>query len=471
MAVEMGFTGRNPYSRSLFERIRMSKETQWRRLLVWAVVVVAASVTVGFLTPRSTPSTIVQVSVTVLIAGAAFGSAVYCLAIFALDRRLRALFAATAFSALGSGTILQAAVDLHGSPPAPYSWIANLAWLFAGALFLGEANSRSRWRPVSKSQSIIQLLTAAVGVLAFPLAVLPYVLDITYFSLLSGSVAAAAASRIVDTALGLGTALLVFGAFRANHRRYMDEGDGLAGLLCYFLVACGIGLLFYSGSAARFDRWSTMSEVCFISSWIALVVGNGIENAFAHKEAGERLEELETLHDVSWSLVGAATVRELLDLFVSTLVNKMGARIAGVYLGDEGRSLRLAAIAGSDHVEVGSSYSLVNDRPYAGFNTGHTARAFVSRQVQIADDVFVDVEFVPWQTVAEDDGCAASIPLVNKDQCIGVLNVYFSEAGDLNATRLRLLATIAAAATSAVENALSKQVEQMSEAQDISLAA
>lgn len=75
----------------------------------------------------------------------------------------------------------------------------------------------------------------------------------------------------------------------------------------------------------------------------------------------------------------------------------------------------------------------------------------------MANDVFVDVELVPWRIVAADDGCAASIPLADHDVCIGVLDVYFSDASQLTTSRLRLLATIAAAATSAIEYALSKQ--------------
>ena len=196
MAVEMGFKEKNPYSRSLFERIRMSKDTQWRRLLIWSAAVIITSLALGFTEQHFAPSGTVLVSLTVLSASVAFGAAVYCLAIFALERRFRALFAATAFSALGSGTILQAAVDLHGSPPAEYSWVATLAWLFAGALFLGEAYSRSKWRTMNRIQAIVQLSIAGLAVIAFPLAILPYVLDITYFCNLSSSVAAAEAMPV-----------------------------------------------------------------------------------------------------------------------------------------------------------------------------------------------------------------------------------------------------------------------------------
>ena len=83
----------------------------------------------------------------------------------------------------------------------------------------------------------------------------------------------------------------------------------------------------------------------------------------------------------------------------------------------------------------------------------------------------VDVEFVPWRVVAQNDGCAASIPLVDHDVCTGVLNAYFSDATQLTTARLRLLATIAAAATSAIEFALSKEAGPCSESAELDLAA
>ena len=410
MAVEAGFVGANPHNRSLIERIRLSKQTQWRRLLIWGATVAASSAAVGLLLPsgRWVPDGAVQASLSVLAGGAGLGASAYCLAIFALQRRIRPLFAASAFSALGTAAVLQAVVDLHGSPPAVYAWITTAAWLIAGVLFVGEAHSESRWRAANRIQAVSQFAVAGFAVAAFPLAVLPYVLHPALLCGFSSSAPAAAICRVIDAALGLSAAALLSWALVANHRRYIKLSDGLAGLVSYFLVACAVGLLCYSACAERFDRWYTMGQVAFVWSWIALVVGNGVENAFAHKEAQDRLDELETLHDVSWSLVGATNVNELLNLFVSTLVNKLGAGIAGVYLANEQDALELAAICGSDESKPGTSYPLVGSGPWPGFHSGHTAKAFTSRQVQVANDVFVDVEFVPWRVIAGDDGCAAS---------------------------------------------------------------
>jgi len=457
VAVEVGFSGRNPYSRSLIERIRMSKDTQWRRLLVWIGVVVVAALGVGLPQTHFVPSKTLLASVSALAGGAGFGAAVYCLAIFVLERKVSTLFVAVAFSALGSGSVLQVIIDFRGPHYAASGWVGGAAWLIASVLFLGSAYSDTKLPAVHRLQSLRHLAAAGAAVLAFPVAVLPYVIDKTLPGSLSSSVFDAAAHHHVDNALGLGAAVLMCAALRANHRRYVSGADGLAGLLCYFLAAAAAGLLFSTFAADRFDTWATVALICIAGAWTALVVGNGIENAFAHKEAGDRLEELETLHDVSWSLVGAGTVAELLDMFVSTLVTKLGAKIAAVYLADEPHGLQLVAIRGSEEAPVGKTYPLVSDKPFPGFHSGHTARAYASRQVQIANDVFVDVEFVPWRFIAQDDGCAASIPLVDQDKCIGVLDVYFADSTELSATRLRLLATIAAAGTSAVEFALSRQ--------------
>ena len=402
------------------------------------------------------PSKVVLTIAYTLAACVTFAGSTYCYSIFALERRLGPLLSATAMSALGSGAVMQAVADLHGSPPPQYGWVASLARLIAAILLVGEAYSTSTWRATSRIQAIGQFAVAgAVGVV-FPLAVAPYALHPHLLDAFGISASSAAICRIVDTALAVVSCVMMSWSLAMNTRKYLTHSDGLAGLICYFLATCAIGLLFTAASAERFDRLYTMGQVCFVWSFVALVVGNGIENAFAHKEGRERLCELEALHDVSWSLVGAGTVTELLELFVTTIVSKLGAGISAVYLADGAEALELAAICGSD-ATPGTRYPLVASGPWPGFHSGHTAKAHSTQQVQIARDVFVDVEFVPWRVVAGDDGCAASIPLVDGDVGLGVLNVYYSDARQMTTARLRLLATIAAAGTSAIRYAMSRQ--------------
>jgi len=60
---------------------------------------------------------------------------------------------------------------------------------------------------------------------------------------------------------------------------------------------------------------------------------------------------------------------------------------------------------------------------------------------------------VPWRMIGREDGCAVSLPLVDKGEAAGVLSLYFPDRSQWSSQRLRLLTTIAAAATPAIENA------------------
>ncbi|MGC8862731.1 MAG: GAF domain-containing protein, partial [Armatimonadota bacterium] len=228
----------------------------------------------------------------------------------------------------------------------------------------------------------------------------------------------------------------------------------------YFYVSLAFALLARALSSVRFDYWWLCSQVLFLKSWLVFAGAGSIENAVAHKENADRLEQMEALHDISWSLVGAKTVRELVNLLANTVREKLGAAIVAVYLADESReTLEVAAISGPDIClkSLGARYPVFSADRRPGFHSGHTARAFTTKEVQTAADVFVDVELVPWRIIARDNGCAVSVPLIDKGEASGVLNVYFSDRRQLSAERLKLLRTIAAAAAPAIENARSSE--------------
>lgn len=456
LAVQAGFANANPYSRSLIERIRLSKGTQWRRLLIWGTFVVCLSFVAGLAAQHYVPGRTAHAALLAIVACTSFGACAYCFFDFVLGRKLYLLFFASAFSALCAGAILQAVVDFYGHTSTAHNWVELSARLFATLLFACGARTDARFHAANRFQSTVQIALAFVFAIAFPLAA---AICVKNFNFLANPGSFAYSAAIAMAVLTFTPPVLIGYALLSCHRRYMHSSDGLYGLLCYFYVSFGIGVLFCLN---RSDMWQITAQAAFGISWLALLVGNGIENASAHKEAADRLEELETLHDISWSLVGAATLKELLNLFVNTLVNKLGARIAAVYTDTGESSLELAAICGSDDAKPGTIYPLVGSGHYPGFQTGHTAKAFASREVQVANDVFVDVELVPWRIVAADDGCAVSLPLVDCDICVGVLSIYFSDSSQLTAIRLRMLATVAAAATSAIKYALSKQSDQLS---------
>lgn len=460
MSAQDGLAPAGLYSTTLLSRVRaVSRETFWRRLLLWTAAVAFVSAAVRLTAPQD----IVipgkgALAITFAVGGCAgFGACVYCLARFFLCKEVRYLLASGAFSTLGSGSTLQAIADFRCAEPAVHGWIMTSAWLVSGVLFAGAAYSDSTWHRSSRVHSIEQLLTSAVTILAFPAVASPYAFDIKILYSLSSSEHRALLAYLIDTTAGLFALVFILLGLLGYYRRFQSQDDRMSGLICYFLVPCSFGLMFRTAAPARFDPWAHSGEMLLTGAWIVLIAGVAVENAFSHKESVDRLEELETLHEVSWSLVGAGTVRDLLNLFVCTLVEKMGAKIAAVYVSvNSGESLELAAACGSDEQigKIGSTYALESEARFPGFHSGHTAKAFRTRETQVAQDVFVDVEFVPWRVIAVDDGCAASLPLAHGAKAIGVLNVYFGDRTKLTAQRLKLLATIAAAATPAIEQAL-----------------
>lgn len=463
LAGEEGVISTDPYRMSLIERFRSaSRETFWRRLLAWVVITAAAAVALRlFVEPGSNvPSRALLTLFFVLQGCAGFGASVHCFARFVLCRELRYLLAAAAFSTLGSGAALQAIADLSSAEPALHGFITTAAWTVAAVLLVGTVFSDSQLRPANRKEAFVQFALGLLAVLAFPIAASPYALDSTLFYTLCGRPSAALWRYLIEILAGLIALIMIVFALLGCYRRFRSQHDRLAGLMCYFLVPCAFGLVFRAASAVRFDAWWLEGKILLSAAWLVLVAAGAVETAFAHKEASSRLVELEDLHEVSWSLVGARTLSELLDIFMRTLVDKMGASIAALFLIDEtGENLQVAGVCGDvpATTAVGKSYPVFSTDRRPGFHTGHTAEAFKSREVRIANDVFVDVELVGWRTIAVDDGCATSIPLVSGEEAIGVLDLYFSDRTRLTKQMLKLLAIVTAAAAPAIQHVRARE--------------
>lgn len=457
-----GFVGVNPYPRSLIDRFRLAYRNAFDRwLMVWMMFVAAIFVSASIVVPRGihTLSPVMLTAMYMLSIFAGFSAGVLGFALFALCREVRHFLSSMAFFALGAGVLLQGITDLRDPVPISCDWIMSSAWLVAAVLFVGTAFSESIWRPMSRRQALVQLLLAAIAILAFPLGLLPYVLDthlITSFVSNSGSLVLS----LIRIAFDLVTMVLLVLALRGYYRQFRARDDAMAALMCYFLIPCALAFLAHSASSQRFDEWWIVSQILMSGAWIVAAVGAGVENAFAQREIRERFHELEMLRDVSWSLVGSHSTNDLLNRFSLTLIDRFGAKIAAIYLADDDRkSVRLAALCGPENVTapLGTNYAVESTDRRPGFHTGHTAKALKTGQMQIAENVFVDVEFVPWRIIAEDDGCAVSVPLVGPDGSFGVINAYFADSEFITNQRLKLLATLVAAATPAIHNAIFRQ--------------
>lgn len=436
------------------------------RLLIWA-----AAVSAVFLTTKMAFSSGVREPVPAELAAAmafcacgGLGGTSYCFAAFILSKELRHALASIGFFALCSGSVLQAFADQVGTEPALYDWILAVAWLLASVAFVGAAHSRTAIRLSGRGQTFLASALALMLVLGFPLAVLSYAIDFTVFYAFSAVPERALTAYISEAVVGAISFLLVLIAFRASYRRVVLGRDRTSAIMCSFLVPCSFSLLSRTASVVRFDSWWTTGHLLMILAWLAFIVAAGVGNALVHKEARDRLSEMETMHQVSWSLVGAANIRELPDRLAQMLAHELKAEIVSIYLADDTRqSLRLVAQYGPDECSdrIGIIYPVFSTNHRPGFHSGHTARAFTSGETQVADDVFIDVELVPWRMLAAHDGRAVSLPLIDKRETIGVLTLYFADREQLTPQRLKLLTMIAAAVSPAIGQARQLESEQI----------
>jgi len=225
--------------------------------------------------------------------------------------------------------------------------------------------------------------------------------------------------------------------------------------MCYWVVATLLGTVLALASWREpHALWWEISGL-ELAGIAALLVGLSIENEKAHRRAAEQMADLRAMQSISWSLVGAATLTELCQALTNAVSEGLGVSLAAVYVpGDESDQLVITATAGTDDpsVAVGKACSLQPERR-PGFHGGHTARAFRTGTVQVLREIFSDVEFMPWRTVAREEGTVLSVPLPYQGRVTGVMNLFLSGVTSVPESRLRLFESIAAAVSPAIENA------------------
>ncbi|MCE5323940.1 GAF domain-containing protein [bacterium] len=464
LVVTEGIRSTNPNAESLFEQITSSRTT-YRRLVAGILLTTVLSIAAKMVLPAGYLNALGNSSTLMLAAGACvgFAGATYLLARFVLNCELRHLILASAFITIAEGHALQIILDIRMPGSLSAGWVSSAAWTISGILFACSAYVNTTCKTGTRRSALVQSLLVCLLVLVGPLIAVPYVIDgplNTYISTMEqGSVPFLAAGMLTRLAAVVLYLVTLIGFFRRTY----TNNDRMAGMICFAFIPLIVSLAFRMVSTTRFDDWSIISLILESLSWLAIMCGFCIQNAIMQREAQDRLQELDALHQVSWSVVGTGTLHDLLDLYARTHQEQLGVKVAAVYLVDEtGYNLELYALRGPADCPgaIGKKYPVMSENRWPGFHTGHTAKAFLTKEVQVANDVFVDVEFIPWRMVASDDGCAVSLPLVVRNNSIGVVNLYFEDCKLLTRQRLRLLSIIAGAAAPAIASAMEKKNNQ-----------
>jgi signal transduction histidine kinase len=168
-----------------------------------------------------------------------------------------------------------------------------------------------------------------------------------------------------------------------------------------------------------------------------------IENARLYEASTRWSRQLQSLNEVGNALATETDLDRLLDLVVRRLRELLGARIVALALPTGANELRFAAVAGAEEL-LGTTISRSDSKSGA---------VLERRRSERIDSVIEDPEV--HQEVSRQLAARTGmwVPLIARDQAIGVLEIHDKEGSDARFTHddFRLAETFAARAAVAVE--------------------
>jgi len=373
---------------------------------------------------------------TIACAGMTFGGLVHALTSAAAFGNWRSLDTVGYYYSFGwqvaAGVLLVAAARTEATDAKPNCRKVGIRWI-AGALLLSVALT-------ALVEAIARSPVRAEDVFA------PQFVDLARFILRSAVSKLAPAVSII-LVLVWGLAMFVRGYIQ-------DESalsDGLARCLVIAIAAGTAALL----SKHTYDLSWWVWHIFTVLALLVLLIELARQFGASYADAQSRIEHLEAVHRISSQLGTTLDLRVVLLVLVSDIADMLRARFASVMMVDDaGETLKTMATHGlpESPLKVNEPQKIEGDGR-GGFYSGHTARAFREKRVCVVDDVFTDVEFVPWMTLARCNGYAVSAPLVYQDVALGVMNLFFDAHVPLNDERIRLFETLASAAAVSIANA------------------
>jgi signal transduction histidine kinase len=179
---------------------------------------------------------------------------------------------------------------------------------------------------------------------------------------------------------------------------------------------------------------------------VTLLAGHAavaIENARLYEASARWSRQLQSLEEVGNALATETDLDRLLDLVVRRLRELVGARVVALALPVGGDELRFAAVAGAEEL-LGTTISRSESKSGA---------VLERRRSERIDSVIDDPEVNREVTRRAGARTGMWVPLIARDQVIGVLEIHDKEGADARFSDddLRLAETFAARAAVAVE--------------------
>jgi signal transduction protein with GAF and PtsI domain len=180
---------------------------------------------------------------------------------------------------------------------------------------------------------------------------------------------------------------------------------------------------------------------------IANQVGGAIENARLYDEMRRKALQLETLSQVSETVVSNRVIEDVMHLIVTMTAQMMNSKICSIMLLESATDeLRIVATQ-----SLSEQYRL---KPNLKVGQSISGRAVQERRPIIVPDVTKDRNYM-YPDLAKKEGLCSllSAPMMIRDKAVGVINSYTSMPYAFTAEEVKLMQAIANQAAIAIEHA------------------
>lgn len=206
------------------------------------------------------------------------------------------------------------------------------------------------------------------------------------------------------------------------------------------------------GEVRRWDRTPFSAKKIEFYQTLLNQAAIAIDNARLYEKTKWYVRELSAMHNMSQAFTSTLNYQEVISVVAQKIGNLIGAQFASVLLPDKNQR----------HLNIVASYNLsaeyvwtINKKHCIPMGVGPLGRAFTEQKPFTVTDVLSDRSYEQWRHLASIQGYSSliALPLLSKDESIGVISIYFTEKRELNKEEIDLLTTAANEAAIAIENA------------------
>lgn len=187
-------------------------------------------------------------------------------------------------------------------------------------------------------------------------------------------------------------------------------------------------------------------ELALLST-IASQVGGAIENARLYAEMRRKVIQVDTLSQVSETVVSNRLLEDMLQLIVTMTAQMMGSKICSIMLLDQDKEeLRIVATQ-----SLSEQY---RRKPNLKLGQSISGRAVLDRRPILVPDVTQDRDYMYPEMAKREGLCSLlSVPMLVREKAVGVVNSYTSVPHAFSHEEVRLMQAIANQTAIAMEHA------------------